>query len=288
VRFRFVRDHAERFSVERMCQALQVSRSGYYAWCRRPESRRAREDRRLAVEIRATHRRNREVYGSPRIHKDLRERGLRCSRKRVARLMREEGVRAKQSRKFRPLTTDSRHTMPIAPNVLDRNFEASSPNQAWVADITYIPTREGWLYLAVILDLFSRAVVGWAMDARCSRGLVIRALQMALVRRRPSPGLVHHSDRGSQYASADYRALLAQQGLICSMSRRGDCYDNAAMESFYHTLKTEHVHFCDYVTRRQAMTDLFDYIEVFYNRQRRHSFLDHVSPMAFEDAHRAA
>jgi putative transposase len=178
--------------------------------------------------------------------------------------------------------------MPVAPNVLDRNFEASSPNQAWVADITYIPTREGWLYLAVILDLFSRAVVGWAMDARCSRGLVIRALQMALVRRKPPPGLVHHSDRGSQYASADYRALLAQQGLICSMSRRGDCYDNAAMESFYHTLKTEHVHFRDYVTRRQAMTDLFDYIEVFYNRQRRHSFLDHVSPMAFENARRAA
>lgn len=288
MRFQFVRDHADQFSVERMCQVLRVSRSGYYRWRGRPESQRASEDRRLRVEIRATHRRNRQVYGSPRIHKDLREQGIRCSRKRVARLMREEGVRAKQSRKFRPVTTDSRHAMPVAPNVLDRNFEASNPNQAWVADITYIPTREGWLYLAVVLDLFSRAVVGWAMDARCSRDLTIRALQMALARRRPPPGLIHHSDRGSQYASADYRALLAQHGLICSMSRKGDCYDNAAMESFYHTLKTEHVHFCDYVTRRQAMTDLFDYIEVFYNRQRRHSFLDHVSPLAFEQVRLAA
>lgn len=282
MKFRFIRDHAGSFRVGRMCQVLEVSRSGYDAWRRRPESRRARENRRLLVEIRAVHKAHREVYGSPRIHAELQAQKIRCGKNRVARLMRGDGLQAKQHRRFRPMTTDSHHGLPVAENVLDRQFCASGPDQAWAADITYIPTRQGWLYLAAIVDLFSRRVVGWAMGEDLSRHVAIRALIMALGRRRPRPGLIHHSDRGSQYASGDYQALLAQHGLVCSMSRKGDCYDNAAIESFFHTLKTEQVHHQDYETRAAARAELFDYIEVFYNRQRRHSYLGYRSPAEFE------
>lgn len=282
MRFRFVRDHAGWFSVGKMCRVLEVSRGGYYAWLTRPESRRARANRRLLVNIKAVFRANKEVYGSPRVHCELRAQGIACGRNRVVRLMRAHGLRAKQSKKFRPVTTQSAHTLPVAPNVLGRNPAVSRADQAWAADITYIPTREGWLYLAVVLDLFNRGVIGWAMRKDLSRQVVVRALAMALGRRKPAAGLIHHSDRGSQYASGEYQGLLAAHGIVCSMSRKGDCYDNAVVESFFHTLKTEQVHHRDYATRREAEADIFEYIEVFYNHRRRHSALGYLSPAEFE------
>jgi len=283
MKFWFIREHACTFSVERMCHVLEVSRSGYHKWMKRPESQRARNNRRLLVEIRAIHRGKRRVYGSPRVHRELGKQGIRCGKNRVARIMRDYAIRAKQARRFRPITTDSRHSLPVAENLLQRNFEASEPNRAWVADITYIPTQQGWLYLATVMDLFSRMVVGWAMGADLSRHLAIRALEMALSRRRPRAGLLHHSDRGSQYASHAYQGVLKAHGIVCSMSRKGDCYDNAAMESFFHTLKTEQVHHQEYETRTAAQRDLFEYIEVFYNRQRLHSSLGYRTPAEFEE-----
>lgn len=238
MKYQFVYDHSGQFSVQRMCRVLEVSASAYYAWRGRPESRRVREDRRLLVEIRAVYLAKRQTYGSPRIHAELKALGLRHGEKRVARLMRDNDIRAKQKRKFK-VTTDSRHSHPVAPNLLERDFEAVAPNQKWVADITYIQTGEGWLYLAAILDLYSRIIVGWSMSSRMTRRLVLDALEMAVGRRRPGPGLTHHSDRGSQYACGDYQKALIAQGMLCSMSRKGDCWDNAPMESFFHTLKTE-------------------------------------------------
>lgn len=286
MRFRFVRDHAEQFSVERMCRVLEVSRGGYYAWRRREPSRRARQDQQLLAKIKAIRGKKKvlRTYGSPRMHREVSKAGIVCGRHRVARVMRENGIRAVQKRKFRPSTTDSNHKMPVASNLLDRQFTVSCPNTVWAGDITYIRTRQGWLYLAVVLDLFSRMVVGWAVGRDLSRHLPLRALQMALGRRTPEPGALFHSDRGSQYASQDYQDLLAAHGLICSMSRKGECYDNAVAESFFHTLKVERVHLEDYQSRREATTDLFEYIEIFYNRQRLHSHLDFVSPAEFEQA----
>lgn len=281
MRYQFVRDHTGQFPVQRMCRVLEVSASAYYAWCGRPEGRRVREDRRLLVEIKAIHQAKRETYGSPRIHAELKALGLRHGEKRVARLMRDNGIRAKQKRKFKA-TTDSKHSHPVAPNLLARAFEAAAPNEKWVADITYIPTCEGWLYLSAVLDLYSRCVVGWSMSSRMTRRLVLDALDMTVSRRRPEPGLVHHSDRGSQYACADYRKALIAQGMMCSMSRKGDCWDNAPMESFFHTLKTELVHHRKYQTRGEAKADLFEYIEVFYNRSRRHSALGYLTPAEYE------
>jgi len=282
MRFRFVRDHVGLFSVEKMCRMLKVSRGGYYAWRKRPESRRGQANRRLLVHIKAAFEVNRRVYGSPRVHRELRAQGVVCGRNRVVRLMKANGLRAKQSRRFRPVTTQSAHWLPVAPNVLGRSPDLRQSDQAWAADITYIPTREGWLYLAVVIDLFNRGVIGWAMRKDLSRQVVTQALAMALGRRRPAAGLIHHSDRGSQYASGEYRGLLAAHGIICSMSRKGDCYDNAVVESFFHTLKTEQVHHRDYATRREAEADIFEYIEVFYNRRRRHSALGYLSPAEFE------
>jgi len=285
MRFRFVRAHADQFRVGRMCQVLEVSRSGYYAWRDRPPSPREQDNQRLVVEIKALHaKKNHDTYGSPRVHRELIEKKIPCGRHRIARLMKQQGIRAKQVRKFRLATTDSRHTLPVAPNVLDRQFTVDRPNTVWAGDITYIRTRQGWLYLAVVLDLFSRMVVGWAVGTDLSRHLPLRALQMALGRRKPSPGALYHSDRGSQYASQDYQNLLAAHGMICSMSGKGECYDNAVVESFFHTLKVERVHLQDYEGRREATTDLFEYLEVFYNRQRRHSHLGLVSPATYEKA----
>ena len=264
-----------------MCRVLEVSTSGYYDWRKRPESQRQKQDRRLVVEIKAIHRESRRSYGSPRIHDELKGRGLHCGKKRVARLMRLHGIQAKQTRRFKA-TTDSKHTLPIAENVLDRRFTPSAPDVVWSADITYIPTRQGWLYLAVVLDLFSRRVVGWSMKRRLDRSLVLDALQMALRGRSPGPGLIHHSDRGSQYASGDYQALLEAQQMICSMSRRGNCWDNAPVESFFSTLKRELVHHRRYQTRAEARADIFEYIEVWYNRRRRHSSLGYKSPVDYE------
>ena len=281
--FRFIRDHAEQFSVGKMCRVLGVSRSGYYAWRQRPPSRRKQANERLLVEIQAIHaKKNHDTYGSPRVHEELSENGISCGRHRVARLMKYHGIRARQARKFRPVTTDSKHTLAVAENVLDRQFTVDRPDTVWAGDITYIRTRQGWLYLAVVLDLFSRTVVGWAVGKDLSRHLPLRALHMALGRRKPLPGALFHSDRGSQYASQDYQALLAAHGLVSSMSRQGECYDNAVVESFFHTLKVEQVHLRDYHTHREATADLFEYIEVFYNRQRRHSHLGRISPAAFE------
>ncbi len=235
----------------------------------------------MVIEIELSHKASDRTYGSPRVHEDLQEQGIRCGRKRVARLMRENGIRAKQARRFKA-TTDSDHNDPVAPNLLDREFRVDVPDRVWVADLTYIWTREGWLYLAVILDLFSRRVVGWSMSKRITSQLTLEALSVALWSRKPSPGLLHHSDRGSQYTCGDYRDVLDEHGVLCSMSRKGDCWDNAVAESFFKTLKVERVNDRDYWTREEAQTDIIDYIERFYNRKRRHSYLGYVSPVEYE------
>jgi transposase InsO family protein len=281
VRFRFIATEKAQFPVRVLCRTLQVSRAGFYAWQDRAPSARAQADERLGVEIAAIHAESRQRYGSPRIHAELLERGCRTGRKRVARLMRGHGLAARRRRRFR-VTTQSRHLFPIAPNVLARQFERAAPNQAWVTDITYIPTGEGWLYLAVILDLCSRFAVGWAMHDRITDDLTLDALGMALSRRRPSPGLLHHSDRGRQYASGDYQRLLAEHEIVGSMSRRGNCWDNAVAESFFASLKVELVHDATWSTRTAARAELFEYLEVFYNGRRRHSALGYLSPRAFE------
>jgi transposase InsO family protein len=281
VKFQFIQDHREYFPVRLMCRVLDASSSGFYDWLRRPESPRAAEDRALVAKIQAVHSESRQTYGSPRVHASLKAQGYRIGRKRIARLMRENDIRAKTKRKFR-VTTDSRHDHPVAPNLLDRQFTVEAPNTVWLADLSYIWTREGWLYLAVVLDLFSRQVVGWAMDEEMPQELTLAALDMALKRRRPLPGLMHHSDRGSQYAAGAYQKQLAEHGIVCSMSRKGNCWDNAPMESFFHTLKTELVHHRDYQTRDEARHDIFEFVEVFYNRQRSHSTLGYLSPVQFE------
>jgi len=281
VKFQFIKDHREHFPVRPMCRVLEASPSGFYDWLRRPEGARAAEDRALVEKIQAVHGESRRTYGSPRVHASLKAEGYRIGRKRVARLMRANGIRGRTKRKFR-VTTDSRHDHPVAPNLLDRQFTVEAPNTVWLADLSYIWTREGWLYLAVVLDLFSRQVVGWAMDEEMPQELTLAALDMALKRRRPLPGLMHHSDRGSQYAAGAYRKRLAEHGIVCSMSRKGNCWDNAPMESFFHTLKTELVHHRDYQTRDEARRDIFEFIEIFYNRQRSHSTLGYLSPAQFE------
>jgi transposase InsO family protein len=281
VRFAFIAAEKAAFPVRLLCRTLQVSRAGFYASQARRPGPRAQADDRLGLEIAAIHDESRQCYGSPRIHAELAERGHRTSRKRVARLMRARGLAARRRRRFR-VTTESRHPFPIAPNVLARQFERPELNQAWVTDITYIPTGEGWLYLAVILDLCSRLAVGWAMSERITDDLTLDALGMALARRQPARGLLHHSDRGSQYASGDYQERLGKHGIVCSMSRRGNCWDNAVAESFFATLKVELVHATSWATRGTARAALFDYLEVFYNGTRRHSALGYLSPRAFE------
>ena len=281
MRYQFIRDHNGQYPVRRMCRVFEVSSSGYYAWLSRPESRRMRENRRLVVQIKAIHKHNRGVYGSKRIHAELKDMEIDVGKNRVARLMRENGIRAKQQKKFKA-PTDSKHSHPVAPNLLQRDFVARAPNEKWLADITYIPTREGWLYLAAILDLYSKHIVGWSMAGRMTKKLVLDALEMAVGRRQPGPGLIHHSDRGSQYACKKYQKALHTAGMVCSMSRKGDCWDNAPMESWFHTLKTELVNHRDYQARLQAKDDIFEYIEVFYNRNRRHSSLGYITPAQYE------
>ncbi len=284
MKFSFIRAHANEFPVTRMCEVLEVSKAGYYAWRRRPESERTREDRRLRVKIRAVHRKSRKTYGSPRVHEELRDEGVACGRKRVERLMREDGLRAKKKRRFRR-TTDSTHAHPIHPNHLERHFavqEVEGVDRVWVSDITYLPTRQGWLYLAVVLDLKSRMVVGWAMKNSLETSLATDALTMALWRRKPGQDLLHHSDRGVQYAAGDYQEVLRQHGIQGSMSRKGNCWDNAVAESFFATLEWELIQDSDWHTHEEARRAVFDYIEVWYNRQRRHSSLGYRSPADFE------
>jgi len=282
VRFAFIEAEKARYPVQLLCRVLEVSTAGFYAWAKRPESERALENRKLVTEIHAIHAESRRTYGSPRVLVELRARGHDVGKNRVARLMSENGIEARRKKKFRR-TTDSRHDHPVAENVVARNFKTSMPNEVWVTDITYIWTREGWLYLAAILDLFSRRVVGWAASASLHRDLVFDALDEALRSRNVRPGLVHHSDRGCQYASHDYRGRLDANGIVCSMSRKGDCWDNAVAESFFATLKGELVDRADFATRAEAVNALFDYIEVFYNRQRRHSSLGYATPAEFEN-----
>ena len=285
MRFGFIATEKACYPVALICRVLQVSRAGYYAWQKRPVAERTRQDQRLALEVSAVHAESRGRYGSPRVHAELRERGRRIGRKRVARLMRSAGLRARARRRFR-CTTDSRHAMAIKGNLLARRFAVSAPNTGWVSDITYLWTLEGWLYLAVILDLFSRRVVGWSLSERLERKLALDALGMALAERQPSSGMLHHSDRGSQYASQEYQQLLAQHGILSSMSRIGNCWDNAVAESFFATLKLELVYQTQWRTRDEARSAIFEFLELFYNRQRRHSALGYLCPNEFELRHR--
>lgn len=281
MRYRFIAEHRHEYPLALMCRVLDVSVSGYYAWSKRLPSEHSRKDAELAEHIKSIFQANRGVYGSPRVHAELRDEGMKCARKRVARLMHEQGLYAKRPR-HRTITTHSDPEAKVAPNLLQRDFSAQRPNTKWVVDTTYIWTAQGWLYLAVVLDLFSRMVVGWSMAATQDATLVIQALQMAIICRRPPAGLLHHSDRGSTYTSESYQALLQQEGMVVSMSRTADCYDNAAMESFFHSFKGECIEGLSLQTRTQARSIIFEYLETFYNRTRRHSTLQYLSPLAYE------
>jgi transposase InsO family protein len=282
VKFTFINEHLRAYPLAVVCAVLDVSRAGYYGWLRRPAGARELRRAELTAKARTIHKMNRSVYGSPRVYKVLASQGESVCLNTVAKVMKEAGIQAKIKKKYVPSTTDSTHRLPVAPNVLDRHFEAPLPDLKWVVDITYIATDEGWLYLAGVMDLCSRKIVGWSMNEHMQSGLVTDALKMAVARRRPGAGLLHHSDRGGQYASEDYRHLLQLHKMESSMSNKGDCWDNAAMESFWSTLKTELVHHEHYATRDQARASIFEYIEAFYNRKRLHSALGYQSPEAFE------
>jgi transposase InsO family protein len=281
MRYRAIQEHDRRYPIRLMCRALAVSPAGYYAWARRPESDRSVHNRALLSAIRVIHRESRETYGSPSIWDTLIKRGHGVGKHRIARLMRVEGIRAKTVKRWRA-TTQSNHRLPIAENTLNRQFTVEHPNRVWAGDITHVWTTEGWLYLAVVLDLYSRTVIGWAMGHRLTVDLAEHALTMALANRTPTTGLLHHSDRGSQYAAMSYQQLLTTHGMTTSMSRRGNCWDNACVESFFGTLKRELVYHRHYATREEATQDIFEYIEVFYNRKRRHSTLGYDSPAEYE------
>jgi putative transposase len=284
VKFRFIAQHRGVWQTRQMCQALGVSRGGFYEWLSRPESRRSAENRGLLVQILASFEQSDRTYGSPRVWRDLRAWGLACGKHRVARLMHSAGLKARRKRRRLPMDLGERPEHVIAGNVLDRQFYATAPNQRWVADFTYIWTEEGWLYFAVVMDLFSRRIVGWSMSAEMTAQLVTDALVMAIWRRGKPKELLHHSDQGSQYTSEQFQRLLTEQGIICSMSRQGDVWDNSAMESFFSSLKIERVHRRVYATRNHARADVFDYVERFYNPRRRHSTLGYVSPVEYENA----
>jgi putative transposase len=284
MRFTFIEEHREVWPIAIQCVVLEVSRSGFYAWRVREPSATDRRRDSLTEKIQEVHQASRETYGSPRVHAELLAQGEYCNQKTVEKYMRSADIRAKSHRKFRVSTTDSNHPHPIAPNIVDRNFAPSQKNETWTADITYIPTAEGWLYLAVVEDLFTRKIVGWSMADHMESRLVVDALEMAVQRELPGEGLIAHSDRGVQYASEHYQQLLSKHDITCSMSRKGNCWDNAPMESFFATLKKELVHHEHYETRAEARQSLFEYIEVFYNRVRRHSALSYKSPAQFAEA----
>jgi putative transposase len=281
MRFQFIDDHRDELPITLMCKALDVSPSGYYAWHQRPPSTQEMANQKLYERIEAVYEANYQVYGSPRIYRELRKQNAICSENRVARLMRLRGLKAKQSKRFKT-TTKPNKAHSAAPNLLRRDFETSNPNQKWLADITYIPTQEGWLYLAAVLDLYSRRIVGWAMSDRMTSDLTLNALEMALLLRRPDAAFIHHSDQGSQYTDQEYQTLLKDHGIQASMNGAGTWYDNAPMESFFGTLKSELVHHRTYQTRNEAKVDVFYYIESFYNRRRLHSALNYLSPDEYE------
>ena len=277
MRFRLIDQAKKEFPVARLCRVLGVSQSGYFAWKDRPASRRQREDMTLLAHVRSAFAQSSGTYGSPRMTRDLQDDGFAVGRRRTARLMRENGLYARQRRRFKR-TTDSRHSWPVAPNIIDQDFAAGRPDEKWGADISYVWTREGWLYLAVVIDLFARRVVGWAVDDRLHRNLALAALRKALTIRRPSEGLIHHSDRGSQYCSIDYQSESRRNGILISMSGKGNCYDNAMVETFFKTLKSELVWRTTFLTRSDAERAIAGYIDGFYNPVRRHSALDFLSP----------
>ena len=270
-----------RYGIARMCSLLKVSKSGYYKWLNRKPSKRVLEEGRLEVEIKAAHQRTRETYGPERLQHELKDQGLSVGICRIRRIRKKLGLRCKQNRKFKA-TTDSKHTLPVAENLLNQQFEATRPKEVWLSDITYIPTEEGWLYLAGHKDLFTGEIVGYAMGSRITKNLVSQSLFKAVAAKRPGPGLIHHSDRGVQYCAHEYRKWMDQFKMRASMSRKGDCYDNAPMESFWGTLKNELVHHSRYKTREQAIREITEHIEVFYNRQRRQERLGYLSPAAYE------
>jgi putative transposase len=284
MRFKFIAQHHEQFPVRLMCRVLCVARAGYYAWRRRPIAPRKLRRALLVESIRQVHGQSRRLYGSPRVHRQLCAQGMSCCENTVARLMKQQQIRSRIKRRFRMRTTDSNHRHPIAPNTLNRAFARRRLDQAWAADITYIPTGQGWLFLCAVIDLCSRRIVGWSLADHLRAAAAMEALKMALTQRHPTRGLLHHSDRGVQYACREYRRLLEQHGLQSSMSRSGNCYDNAVMESFFKTLKAELVHHEHYATHEQARQSLYEYIEIFYNRQRLHSALDYQSPCGYEQS----
>lgn len=264
-----------------MCKVLEITEQGYYRWLKAPLSERDIRRQRLLVQVRTEYQKSKQRYGSPRICRELKAKGIRCSERRVAAILRTEGLRALAARKYRA-TTNSKHTLAVAENVLGREFNPTQKNKVWAGDITYLWTNEGWLYLAVFLDLFSRTVVGWATSNRIDASLICTAFSRAVARRSPVPGLLVHSDRGAQYASSDFRSLLTQHQAVQSMSRKGNCWDNAVVESFFHSLKVEAIHNSRFATRREAEFEVFDYIEHFYNKLRRHSALEYLSPEVYE------
>lgn len=281
MKYDFIQSHRKEYKIVRLCDVLEVSASGFYDWLERPESHRCQENRKLTQKIKHYHEQSREVYGSPKIHEDLIEEGEICSVNRVARLMKASDIKSKMARKF-VITTDSKNTMQPAPDLLKRHFKVDKHDKAWVTDTTFIGTREGWLYLAIILDLYSRKIVGWSMSKRNNTQLVQDALTMALWRRGNINDVIVHSDQGSTYASSAYQQQLSDNKLRCSMSRKGECLDNAVAESFFGSLKNELVYHEDYKTRTEARQSVFEYIEVFYNRKRRHAFLNYMTPVDYE------
>lgn len=281
MRYPFIQEYAGQFKVSALCRVMKVARSGYYAWCKRTPSQTEIANQQLTEQIKTVFEESQQTYGSPRIYEELKEQEVACSEKRIARLMRLSDLRAVLPKRF-VATTDSNHALPVADNLLDRQFGSDTPNTRWTADISYVWTTEGWLYLGVVLDLFSRRIVGWSMGTTLERSLVLSALSMAIQNRHPEAGLLCHSDRGSQYASGDYQKALQEAGIVCSMSRRGNCWDNAPTESFFSSLKRECVYRHRFATRSEARTVLFAWIEVWYNRKRRHSALGYVSPDTFE------
>jgi putative transposase len=287
VKYAFIDRHRKRFRIVRLCAALEVSRSGFYEWVDRPQSQRAVEDQQLLETIRALHKRSREAYGAYKTWQVLRSRGVACGRHRIARLRRQNGIEALRKRRFRVMVEHHKRAPP-APNRLEQHFHVAQPNRVWAGDMTVIPTATGWLHLAVVLDLFSRRVVGWAMGNERSQALSLRALRMAIDQRQPIPGLVHHSDQGSAYVGTIYQTELERIGAVISMSRRGNCYDNAVVESFFSNLKNELTHHRRFVTRDEGRAEIFEYIEVFYNRQRAHASLQFVSPMEYENSSHVA
>jgi transposase InsO family protein len=281
MRFAWIDEQKQRHAVITLCRTLSVSEQGYYAWCKRCESSRAISNRRLSDQVKSIFAENKRRYGSPRIYRELRDQGQRLSEKRIARLMRQLGLKAKAARKYRA-TTDSSHSKPVAPNVLNREFKPTAPNRVWCGDITYLWTDEGWMYLAVFIDLFSRRVVGWALGLRLTQSLVALAFTRAIARRRPGAELLVHTDQGSQYVATEFRRQLEANRITLSMSRKGNCWDNAVVESFFHSFKVEAIHGERFRTRWELEREVFDYIERYYNKKRRHSTIDYCSPQEYE------